>query len=109
MTVRPLFRAAGLAAVLTLPMMLNAGPAAAACETQVQDALRQLSVPPSDVTSVKVVKRSAGAKSGSNYTYDAWVGLNSCRGHLVIPMTRGCLVQKSYTTGDCRVGNLPRN
>lgn len=110
MTTRSLMLPAVLAAVLVPPLGLAASPAAAApCETQVNQALQDLAVPRSDVKSVKVVKRSAGAKSASNYRLDAWVELASCSsGHLVIDMTRYCLVQDSYTTGNCQVGNLPR-
>ncbi|WP_193371469.1 hypothetical protein [Pelagibius marinus] len=100
--------AAALALSLTLPVALTAGAAGAAtCQAQIDRTLRDLAVPQSEVKSVKVVKRSGGARSASNYRLDAWVELSSCSdGHLVINMTRHCLVQKSYTTGSCSLPGL---
>ncbi len=74
---------------------------AARCEAQINTALERMSVPQSDVKSVRVMRRSKGAKSGSNYTYDAWVRLNSCSGYFMVQMTKSCMVMDSYTTGDC--------
>jgi len=71
------------------------------CEAQINRALEQMSVPQSDVKSVRVMRRSKGAKSSSNYTYDAWVRLNSCSGYFMVQMTRSCVVMDRYTTGDC--------
>ncbi len=107
MRLRPL--AAALAAALVLPLALTTGPAAAAsCQAQIDQVLQDLAVPPSEVKSVKVVKRSGGAKSASNYRLDAWIELDSCSsGHLVIDMTRSCVVQQSYTTGGCSLPGLP--
>ncbi len=92
---------------LLLAMALNSGSATAQCEAQIDKALLELSVPQGDVKSVKIAKRSGGAKSGSNYKLDAWIRLNSCSGYLMINMTRHCVVQQSYTTGDCSVAGLP--
>ena len=77
------------------------------CEAQINTALERMSVPQSDVKSVKVMRRSGGAKSGSNYTYDAWVRLNSCSGYFMVRMTRGCMVMDSYTTGNCNFSGMP--
>ncbi|GAB4395097.1 MAG: hypothetical protein Tsb0032_26330 [Kiloniellaceae bacterium] len=108
MTKRSHVLAAGLSAALALPLLLTTGPAAAACEKQVEEVIQSLPMQQNDVESMKVVRRSAGARASNNYTYDAWIKLNSCNGHLVVHMTRSCMVQDSYTTGDCKVGNLPQ-
>ncbi|MEO3429163.1 hypothetical protein AAFN88_09925 [Pelagibius sp. CAU 1746] len=107
--------AAALAVALALPLavstIVTAGPATAAalCQPQIDRTLQDLSVPQSEVKSVKVVRRSGGARSASNYRLDAWIGLESCSsGHLVIDMTRNCVVQQSYTTGDCSLPGLPQ-
>lgn len=103
-------RTAALAAGILLPLSAPLNPAAAAaCETQFDQALQQLQIPQDDVKSMKVMKRSRGAKSPTNFVYDAWIRLNSCSGYLVVSASRGCVVQQSYTTGDCRLGDLPRN
>lgn len=78
------------------------------CEPQVNETLQQQGVSQNDVDSVKVVRRSAGARASNNYWLDAWVRLKSCSdGALVVHMTRYCMVQDSYTTGDCEVGGMP--
>ena len=106
MTMLSRLRTAALAAVFLLPLSAQLTPAAAACETQVNRTLQTLGVA-GDVKSMKVVKRSRGAKSPTNFVHDAWIRLNSCSGYLVVNASRGCVVQQSYTTGDCRVGDLP--
>jgi hypothetical protein len=83
------------------------GAAAYQCEQKVDQALQEHGVDQNDVQSVKVARR-AGGRSSSSHTLDAWVRLKSCsNGALVVHMTRYCMVQETYTTGDCRVGTLP--
>ena len=78
------------------------------CETQVNEALQQQGISQTDVDSVKLTRRTTGAKTSKNYTYDAWVRLKSCsNGALVVHMARMCMVQDIYTTGDCQVGEMP--
>lgn len=96
-------------AVLSLFLAAGADSAKAYdCQEQVSSQLQELGVSQSTVDSVELARRSGGARSPSNYTYDAWVRLQSCsNGALVVHMTRYCSVQDVYTTGDCRVGDLP--
>jgi hypothetical protein len=99
------------AAATAVAVLLAAGTAAAAyeCEQQVEQALRDAGVQQSDVTSVKVVRRSFGQNPASNYALDAWVRLGSCSGGaLVVNMTRYCMVKQTYTTGNCSVPGVPR-
>ncbi len=109
MTRRLRLPAAALAASLALSLGFSSTPAAAApCQAQIDQVLQDLGVPQSEVKSVKVVHRSGGARSAGNYRLDAWVELGSCsRGHLVIDMTRHCVVQQSYTTGGCSLPAVP--
>lgn len=109
MPIRSKLQTAFLAATLALSLTA-AIPAASAfeCEQQVSRVLQERNVSPNDVQSVQVVRRSGGAKSASNYGLDAWVRLNSCtNGALIVSMTKYCMVQSSYTTGDCSVGDMP--
>lgn len=100
---------ASFAAAVVFFLAFNAsGAAAYQCEPQVDRTLQQRGISQNDVDSVKVVRRSAGARPSNNYRLDAWVRLKSCsNGALVVHMTRYCMVQDSYTTGDCRVGDMP--
>ena len=109
MPIRSKLQTALLATTLALSFAA-AIPAASAfqCEQQVNQALQERNVQQTDVQSVEVVRRSGGARSSSIYQLDAWVRLNSCsNGALVVSMTKYCMVQSSYTTGDCSVGDLP--
>jgi len=101
--------AALLAAAFSLSLVFgSAGASAYDCEEQVNQALTEHGVGQDEVTSVKVARRSGGAKSGSIYSLDAWVRLKSCsNGALVISMTKYCMVQSTYTTGDCQVERMP--
>ncbi|NIA69652.1 hypothetical protein HBA54_13705 [Pelagibius litoralis] len=90
--------------------MAASEPASAAlrCEAQINEALANMSIPQSDVKSIKVARQGKGAKSATNYSWDAWVRLNSCNGYVMVHMTRTCHVQQVYTTGDCKVDGMPR-
>lgn len=92
------------AAAFSLFLAIGAtGAGAYDCESQVSEQLQQLGVAESDVASVRLMRQSPG-KSPSSYTYNAWVRLKSCsKGAVVVRMTKQCLVQDVYTTGDCRV------
>ncbi|WP_299620929.1 hypothetical protein [Pelagibius sp.] len=80
---------------------------AVACETQINKALADMSVPKEDVKSIKVTRRAKGAKSGSNYDLDAWIRLNSCSGYVMVLMRNTCHVQDTYTAGNCNVSGMP--
>ena len=102
-------RSAVIPAAFALTLAAGIGSAAAyECEQQVTQTLQERGISQSDVKSVKVARRSGGAKSAGIYSLDAWVRLNSCsNGAVVVNMTKYCMVQSSYTTGDCSVTSMP--
>lgn len=107
MQIRTLTRAAILA--VSALSLTAASASAFQCEQEVNQALQERGVNQSDVNSVKVVRRSGGAKSANIYSLDAWVRLDSCsNGALVVNMTKYCMVQNVYTTGDCSIADMPR-
>jgi hypothetical protein len=107
MQIRTLTRAAILAAFAL--SFTTASASAFQCEPEVNQALQERGVNQSDVDSVKVMRRTGGAKSASIYSLDAWVRLNTCsNGALIVNMTKYCMVQNVYTTGDCSVAGVPR-
>ncbi|WP_340118359.1 hypothetical protein [Pelagibius sp. 7325] len=107
MQMRTLTRAAVVAA---FALSFNTASASAfQCEQEVNQALQERSVNQSDVDSVKVMRRTGGAKSSGIYGLDAWVRLKSCsNGALIVNMTKYCMVQNVYTTGNCSVADVPR-
>lgn len=107
MKIRLLSQTAVLSTIFVLPLTTaNNAAAAGRCEAQVNQSLASMSIPQSDVKSMKVKSRSRGGKSPTNSALDAWVRLNSCSGYVMVAMTRHCVIQQSYTTGDCRVDKL---
>lgn len=109
MPFRSITSAALLAAAFSLSLVFgSSGASAYDCEEQVNQVLTEHGIDQNEVQSVKISRRSGGAKSASIYSLDAWVRLNSCsNGALVINMTKYCMVQNVYTTGDCRVERMP--
>lgn len=108
MPFRSLLPAALAAAVFSLSLVAGTTAAGAYdCEAEVNSTLQEHGIAQSDVESVKLLRQSPG-KSSSSYTYNAWVKLKSCSaGAAVVQMTKYCMVQDVYTTGNCRIGDLP--
>ncbi|HEY9538436.1 MAG TPA: hypothetical protein VIS03_12675 [Kiloniellaceae bacterium] len=108
MPFRSFLPAALAAAVISLSLVAGTTAAGAYdCEAEVNSTLQEHGIAQSDVESAKLLRRSPG-KSPSSYTYDVQVRLKSCTaGAVVVHMTKYCMVQDVYTTGDCRVGDLP--
>lgn len=92
-------------------LLAGTGPAmAATCQAAIDGELQRLSIPSESVDSITVARRSFGARSSSNYLYDAWVKLNACdRGHFVVTMTKYCMVMDSYTRGGCSLPAATEN
>lgn len=100
--------AAFLAAIFTASLVVPAASAtAAACEDRTTAELRQISVPPEDVKSMKVDQRRGGGRALTNYRVNAWTRLHSCSGYVVVTLTHNCTAPQSYTTGDCRLEGTP--
>ncbi len=108
------FRTTAFACMVSLPaaagLLTVSAPAAAAlqCEAQITESRASMSIPQADAKSITVKRQGRGGKSATNYSWDAWVRLNSCNGYVMVHMTRTCMVQQAYTTGDCRVDGMPR-
>jgi hypothetical protein len=101
--------AASLAATFTASLALPVASAiAAACEDRITAELRQISVPPEDVKSMKVDLRRGGGRAFTNYRVNGWLRMHSCTGYAVVTLTHNCFVPRSYTTGDCRIDGIPQ-
>ncbi len=89
--------------VLTLPLAAFAyrtNP----CESVVSDRLVQMSIDMADVQKVFYTRQFRSTRNGNvTVGYDAWVRFHSCKGYLVIDVTRHCRVRQVYTRGGCRV------
>ncbi len=97
----------GLLCLLTaLALTLAATPALAKrgdCAAAVQEKLRELSIPPDDVTEIRYQAVRQGTRGGGGRVVgiEAWIKLASCRGNLVVQMRSSCKLRGHYGTGDC--------
>ncbi len=74
------------------------------CVATVTERLDRLNVAPSDVTKISCVKE-IGGKDGSRVVgITAWVSLQSCKGNLVIAMSRHGRIRQVYGRGACDLG-----
>lgn len=92
---------------LALGLMIGA-PAAAArdhCKAAVAERLERLNVEPSDIRGISyVVERGGGRDSSRVVGISAWVSLLSCKGNLVVDMSRHCRIRQVYGRGECDLG-----
>ena len=78
------------------------------CETVVTERLNQLDIDMADVRSIFYTKRIQRRNDDSRVVgIDAWVNFHSCKGSLIIDMTRGCRVRQVYTRYKCEVPGIP--
>lgn len=90
-------------AALVAPPALAAGDP---CEAVVSERLARMNIDPGDVRSISVAARIRSRRGGSSVTgYDAWVSLESCRGSIVMSLSRECRIKRVYSKGDCKVPN----
>ncbi|MEM7223078.1 MAG: hypothetical protein AAF495_08885 [Pseudomonadota bacterium] len=72
------------------------------CEATVQKQLDAWNLTAEDISAIDYVKKwGMGGQSDILKGVNAWVGLRSCRGELVIDMRRDCSLMQAYATGDC--------
>ncbi len=75
------------------------------CEAAVTERLERLNVEPSDVRKISCMKDSRGGRDGGRVVgITAWVSLNSCKGNLVVDMSRHGQIRRVYGRGACDLG-----
>ncbi len=90
---------------LALTMGAPAEAAQKPCEATVAERLDRLNVEPSDTRGISYVPIHGGGRDNSRVVgILAWVSLQSCRGGVVIDMTRHCQVRQVYGRGACDLG-----
>ncbi len=75
------------------------------CESVVDEQLDGLNVDRADIEKLFYTRQLRIARRNDTRVVgvDAWVRFKSCKGYLVIDMTRHCRVRQSYTRGQCRI------
>ncbi len=95
----------GVALALVLLSALPAEAAQTYCEATVSERLGRLNVDPSDIREIYYeAQRHIGRNVDRVVGILAWVSLRSCRGNLVIDMSRHCTVRQVYGRGECNLG-----
>ncbi len=90
---------------LALTMGAPAEAARKYCEATVAERLDRLNVEPSDIRGISYALEYGGGRDDDRVVgILAWVSLQSCRGSVVIDMTRHCQVRQVYGRGECDLG-----
>ncbi len=90
---------------LALTMGAPAEAARKYCEATVAERLNRLNVEPSDIRGISYVPKRRQSRDGGRVVgIVAWVSLRSCRGSLVIDMSRHCRIRQVYGRGECDLG-----
>ena len=74
------------------------------CESEITAKLTQLKVDPASVGSIYAYEMRS--REGGTTGVMGWVGLNGCRGNVVLNIGRGCRVFDVYTRGQCMVSGV---
>ncbi len=95
----------GMAVALVL---LTADPAESAqkyCESRVSARLNSLDVDPSDIRSIFYdLQRRSSRNHDRVVRILAWVSLHSCKGYVIVELSRYCTVREVYGRGECTLG-----
>ncbi len=93
--------ALGLFLLLALPA--EAAGARKHCEAEVKERLDRLNVSPSEISGINYEKQRAGSRNKSNRIL-AWVSLHSCKGYVIVDLSKHCTVREVYGRGECSLG-----
>ena len=94
-----------VALALVLLSAMSAEAAQTYCEATVSERLGRLNVDPSDIRKIFYIPIYRYMVEDEELIgYEAWVSLHSCRGNLVIDMSRQCTVRQVYGRGACDLG-----
>ena len=69
-----------------------------------------LNIAQADVSGITYVPEQGGVsrttRGGAVGSVKAWVGLESCKGSVVIHLSARCRIKQTWTSGECRVPGL---
>lgn len=106
-------RRAATAVLAVALATLQPPPASAAfrpCQAKVREQLERMDIDAGEVRSTSVSSRTRSRRGGNRVIgFDAWVGLKSCEGSLVLRLNRSCRLKDAYSRGECRLPDLPHH
>lgn len=104
----------GMLAVLMASGLFLSGMAQAAdwretgCAGVVENDVKTLDLGDLEVGQVRYIVRSDGSvETGTTESLDGWVSFKNCKGNLVVLLSKSCTVRERYTTGPCRIKDIP--
>ncbi len=74
------------------------------CEAEVRERLDLLKLDPSDIREITYDAQYSGRDNRRLVRLLAWVGLHSCKGYVIIDLSRQCTVRQVYGRGECDLG-----
>jgi len=78
------------------------------CAGVVEQDLKTLDLDDLEIRQVRYIVRSEGSvESGTTESLDGWVSFKNCKGNLVVILSQSCAVEERYTTGQCRIKDIP--
>jgi len=91
--------------VFLLPVLpTEAAGARKFCEAEVWGRLDLLKLDPSDIREITYDAQYTGRDNKRLVRLLAWVGLHSCKGYVIIDLSRQCTVRQVYGRGECDLG-----
>ena len=95
----------GLAAALVLLTAYPAKSAQKYCESKVSERLDRLDLDPSDIRSIFYDPQRRSSRNHDRIVRIlAWVSLHSCKGYVIVDLSRHCTVREVYGRGECTLG-----
>ncbi len=95
----------GMALALGLFAVLPAKAAPSYCKATVSERLDRLNVDPSDIRSIFYdLQRQSSRNNDRVVRILAWVSLHSCKGYVIVDLSRYCTVREVYGRGECTLG-----
>ncbi len=74
------------------------------CVAEVRERLVLLKLDPSDIREITDDAQYSGRDNRRLVRLLAWVGLHSCKGYVIVDLTRHCTVREVYGRGECNLG-----
>ncbi len=74
------------------------------CEAVVGERLDLLKVDPSDIRGITYDAQYSGRDNRRLVRLLAWVELHSCKGYVIVDLTKRCRVREVYGRGECNLG-----
>ncbi len=74
------------------------------CEAVVGERLDLLKVAPSDIREITYDAQYSGRDNNRLVRLLVWVGLHSCKGYVIVDLSKHCTVREVYGRGECMLG-----